>query len=220
MKRLLMVSALLLTQACVYQGGDAGVRLLGVKPMEGETCTVGEQDILTGTLDVSGGRYFLVGLSYESVLVDPAPLEVGDRTVPTVSRDIIFKELVYTYQAEGVTMPAEEVFPIYLVIRPTETEDGTVQRVPLLTESARKALSTLPVSLTAPAAKVFVSMQLRGNMTSGSAISTNTITFPLTVYNTGFAPDTGTCAAGGTAAPPASFACGEPGQGGPICRGP
>ncbi len=217
MKRLLMVSALLLTQACVYQQGDAGVRLMGVKPMEGDDCTLGELDILTGSLDVSGGRSFLVGLTYESELVDPDPLDLGDRTVPVVSREIVIKELVYTYQAEGVTMPAEEVFPIYLVIRPSQADEGTVQRVPLLTDAARKALSALPVSLTAPVGRVFVSIQMRGNMTSGTALNTNTITFPLTLYNTGYSP-TGGCTAGGVAADASSFACGEMGQGGPICR--
>jgi len=218
MKRLLMVSALLLTQACVYQQGDAAVRLLGILPMEGAECTLGSKPILTGSLDVSGGTYFLAALSYESSLVDPEPLELGDRTVPTVSRDIVFKEIVYTYQAEGVTMPGEEVFPIYLVIRPSDNSDGTVEGVSMLTEAARKALATLPVSLTAPVGKVFVNVQLRGNMTSGTAVSTNTITFPLTIYNTGFAPDTGACTAGGSPTAATEFTCGERGQGGRICR--
>lgn len=220
MKRLLMVSALLLTQACVYQQGDAGVRLLGVKPMLGATaddCEVGTDDLLIGTYDVSGGENYRIGLSYESLLVDPEPLDLGDRVVPPEARDIIIEELVFRYEAEGLTLPGEEVIPVYFVIRPNASADSTLRGVPLLTETARSALLALPANLKTPVATVFVSMQLRGHMTSGSIVTSNAINFPLNVYNTGYSPATG-CAAGGTLTAADKFPCSRLGQEGLVCR--
>ncbi len=223
MKRLLMVSALLLSQACVYQQGDSGIRLIGLQRLQGDanSCEASEEDMLVGSYDVSGGQTYVAGtLRYESVLVDPEPLEVGDRTLPVESRDIVIEEVVFSYRVEGVTMPAEEAVPVYFVIRPNATEGSAIRRVPLVTEAARRALVAglpVPTPRTSPAGTLYVSMQLRGHMTSGGSIASNTITFPLTVYNTGFSPEAGNCTAGGNPLPADAFTCSIRGQEGLVC---
>jgi hypothetical protein len=213
LKQWMMVAVLAASSvACVANQGDAPIRLLGARTLTTEDtgCTAGDRQLLSGSLDVSGGASYLLALNLESQL----------RESTNVLNDVTLTEVVLSYESQPrLSLPNEERIPIYAVIRPGTSEDSSI----LLDALGPKALTVLRDAVaTDQAVTVLSTIQAKGHLGGGQSVETNEISFPITVINSGFDPASGKCLdASQTVSPTAEGPCGQLGQDtGPICGAP
>jgi hypothetical protein len=202
MKRAMLMAALLLAQVSCVGGGDSAVRLLHARVLKEEAgaCSLSEVSITQGTLDVSGGRNYLLGINIESNLADPT-LAVGN--VDFNSRghnDVILNELVLSYRTEpSVALPQEESIPVYLLLR-AESNEQSFLVFPAIGPQAFAQLRGA-VGL-GQQVTLIITVKARGEMGGKQGtVETNAMSFPIVLLNSGFDSFTGTCPSGGQPVP-------------------
>lgn len=194
MKRLLLVAALAASAVSCVEGNRA-VQILQANRM-GADCAVTEA-LLNGMLNYDVSTNYLANFTIFS------PVSEQD----SANRlDFFGREIVLNYESRNPsTSFTEEVIPIYLVV-PAGTTDTSVI-VPMIGDKARAKLEgAVPPS--PDAMTLLVSVRIRGEMSSGSAVETNEAIFPIQITRAG-----SRCVAGQRVVP-AAGSCANPGQNG------
>ncbi len=223
MKRWMVLATLAASvTGCVANQGDAPVRFLGARVLKSEAagCGLGELQLAQGTLDVSGGGSYLLGVNVETNNISQPIVINGEVFSGPGLSDINMREMVLTYQSQpSLTLPTEERIPFYAVFRPGTTGTGSFA---LLYAIGPKALEALQASVAVgETVTVLATLKAVGQFSGGAPVETNKITFPIIVYNSGFNPQTGTCPVAGQQPVGYWGPCNQVGQDtGAICSAP
>jgi hypothetical protein len=199
MKRLLLIAALAAGAVSCVEGNRA-VQILQANVL-GADCSAGESQ-LNGTLNYDISNAYLASFTIFSPVLEQ----------DTNRLDFFGNEIVLNYEARlrdpALPTPTftEEAIPVHLVVAAGETDSTVV--VNLIGDKARAKLEgTVP---TAPEVMtLLVSMKIKGEMSSGSSVETNEVTFPISISRRG-----GACAAGKVTTPKEDGPCANPGQDG------
>ncbi|MBX7113495.1 MAG: hypothetical protein K1X64_04105 [Myxococcaceae bacterium] len=169
--------------ACVPN--DTPVRILEAFGLEGGgvpgKCKVNDISQGGGSLDISVKGSYSIAFKMVSEIVDSTKFGGTSEFAGGEHRnDFEATVLALSYTSTPRMNLAAENLPIHLTIG--QSTDYTLY-TNLLGPAALGVLSdNLAVG---DSAEVIVSMQLRGNLLSGQALSTNTVKFPITVYKSG-----------------------------------
>ena len=200
--KLLPVLLLVSMGSCVPN--ETPVRILDSYPLEGAgtpgKCTLADIRQYNGSLDISVRSRYLIAFKLASEIEDSSAFGGTGEFVGNDHRnDFEANTMVMSYTSTPrMTFPTENL-PIHIVVH--QSEDDTDMLVDLIGPQAFTVLAdNLAVG---DSADVVVSFHLRGALLSGQAMSTNTVTFPIRVYNGG----TTTC--GGGDRPALNGPCGE-----------
>jgi hypothetical protein len=226
MKRLMVLATLAASvTGCVANQGDAPVRFLGVRSLKSESggCALGDFQLAQGSLDVSGGGTYLMGVNIETN-TGARPIVINNETFSSGGlNDINLQEVVLTYQSQpSLSLPAEDRIPFYAVFRPGTTGDESYA---LMYAIGPKALAVLrdPAALPVGGQPVTLLTTIKavGRFSGGMPVETNEITFPIIVRNSGYNPENNTCPVSGQVPLGLEGPCGQAGQDtGAICRVP
>jgi hypothetical protein len=225
MKRLMVLATLAASvTGCVANQGDAPVRFLGARALKSESggCGLADLQLAQGSLDISGGGSYLLGVNVETNNISQ-PIVINGETFsgPGLS-DINMREVVLTYQSQpSITLPMEERIPYYAVFRPGTSSTGSFA---LMYAIGPKALEALRASVgVGETVTVLSTIKAVGQFSGGAPVETNKITFPIVVYNSGFNPQNPTMLCPVTGQQPVGYwgPCNQVGQDtGPICAVP
>jgi hypothetical protein len=188
-------SVLLILAATVVSCGvnESPIKLLDVAAMEAlstveETvCTPSSDFFLSaGAVDinplVSPIPTYFAWFRMESNMQPIVTATGGDVIAGASRNDWYSSRVFYTYESIPPTTWESESNPAYIVLRAAEGDDRTGGIVlNLIQPKAAARLTTLATPL-----ELFVSVRVDGALSSGQAISSNTITFPINVYRSGF----------------------------------
>jgi len=196
MKRLLLVAALAAGGVSCVEGNRA-VQILQANQMDAD-CSTGES-LINGTLNYDVSNNYLANFT----IFSPVQTQAGGSSNRL---DFFGKEIVLNYESRNPPVSfSEESIPVHLVVTAGENDSSVV--VPLIGDKARAKLEgtvpTFPDVMT-----LLVSLRIRGEMSSGSSVETNEVTFPIQISRAGPA-----CAAG-KVLKPEDGACANPGQNG------
>jgi hypothetical protein len=214
--RSLTAAALLLASACTpnYQP----ILITGIFPPEetdvrGACLTGGKPSVAqySGALNagVTNGYYML--LTLDSLLKN-------DELSPS-SNTVVLNEVQYTYTTSPgpvgtpVGFPGSETATLSFSIKASSADNLVL--VDLIGPQAKQALLTVPAASYAEYFTLKVQMQFRGQTLGNTALTTNSISFPIDIYNVGFS-----CPAGSVLKP--NGPCGNTGQDGSalLCCSP
>ncbi|HEX8704514.1 MAG TPA: hypothetical protein VF815_37125 [Myxococcaceae bacterium] len=186
MKRLLL-SAVLAASSVSCVEGNRAVQILQANEL-GADCSAGEA-VLNGFLNYDLSNAYLANFS----IFSPVQATGNNRL------DFFGQEIVLNYESENPSVNfTEEAIPVHLVVSAGETDSNVV--VNLIGDKARarleNAVPTFPDVMT-----LLASMRIRGEMSSGSSVETNEVTFPIQITRAGspcpagkvLTPEEGTC---------------------------
>jgi len=193
MKRLLLIAALAAGAVSCVEGNRA-VQILQANQM-GADCAAGDA-LLNGTLNYDISNVYLANFT----IFSPVQAQDDNRL------DFFGKEIVLNYESRTPSVSfSEEAIPVHLVVAAGETDSSVV--INLIGDKARAKLEGAVPS--APdAMTLLVSLRIRGELSSGNAVETNEVTFPITISRAG-----SLCAAGKVLTPE-DGPCANPGQNG------
>ncbi len=181
---------------------DSSIHILNAFPLSSTTgaqgCTALTIAIYAGTLDISGTSRYLLQFQMESTFA-----LINDGLQGPSRNDFIADAILFSYSATPpVAGLANEVLPIFFRI-PAGAGTGTFLQMYLTTANTQQALraSVGPGQIV----NLNVTVQVRGALASGQKLTSNKVTFPIQVFNSGFSG----CAAGDVRIP--SGPCGAPG---------
>jgi hypothetical protein len=143
-----------------------------------------------GTLDASGAGTYLIGMDISSDLakgsqIDSTGMEVGSPSINT----FVVEFLAVTYTAKdamsGATVGgafAPENLPVTFQVAPLTDKNQLITEI-----IGPKAAAQLAGVVTNPAQNVIftVSMTLKGHLEAGGALSSDTVSYPITVTTSG-----------------------------------
>lgn len=185
MKTKLIAAFLLVTMgSCVPN--ETAVRILDTVGFEGGgnpgECTLNDIRQGGGSLDLSVRSSYRIAFKMASEIEDSSNFGGTTDFVGNDHRnDFEMTTLALTYSSTPRFNFTAENVPVHLLVRQSE-EDATVY----LDLMAPLAIGVLSDNLAVgDSAEVIVTAQLRGNLLSGQALSTNTIKYPITVYKSG-----------------------------------
>jgi hypothetical protein len=173
---------------------DSPIRLLGARPLlpsdTGE-CKAAEIQLLSGSLDVSATNAYVIQFDVQSDL-QQISTTVGGETVAGPGRNDFFaNEIVYSYASTPSFAFEQEAKPVHFVVPAGAGSDKSFVILNLIAPKAAQQLTTwVPTGAGIPPDQPYnlnVTIQARGNLQSGQAITTNQVTYPIRVFNTGFA---------------------------------
>lgn len=223
MKRLLVLATLAASvTGCVADQGDAPVRLLGVRSLSGTAaqCTLGDTQQAQGSLDISGGGTYVMGVNVETINAAQPVVVNGETFSGPGLGDVNLRELVLTYESEpSLSLPAEERIPYYAVFRPqTAGADSFALLYAIGPEALAELQRSVPVGTTVT---LLSTVKAVGKFSGGATVETNEITYPIIVRNSGYNRATNTCPVAGQQPVGLLGPCDQPGQDtGLICRVP
>jgi len=186
---------------------DSSIHILNAFPLSSTTgaqgCTALTIAIYAGTLDISGTSRYLLQFQMESTFAQISTVGTTDVIQGPQRNDFIADAILFSYSATPpVAGLANEVLPIFFRI-PAGAGTGTFLQMYLTTANTQQALraSVGPGQIV----NLNVTVQVRGALASGQKLTSNKVTFPIQVFNSGFSG----CAAGDVRIP--SGPCGAPG---------
>jgi hypothetical protein len=193
MKRLLLIAALAAGAVSCVEGNRA-VQILQANQLSAD-CSAGES-LLNGLLNYDASNIYLANFT----IFSPVLAQDNNRL------DFFGKEIVLNYESRNPSVNfTEEAIPVHLVVAAGETDSTVV--INLIGDKARAKLEgsvpSAPDRMT-----LLVSMKIRGELSSGNAVETNEVTFPISISRAGPA-----CAAGKVLTPE-DGSCANPGQNG------
>ncbi len=221
MKRWIMLAALAASSVgCVAGQGDAPVRFVDVRTLSGTggTCALGSTQQASGLLDISAGNSYLLGLRVETTTAVPGNVINGRGLGGSGLNDFLFQEVVLSYQSQpSLPLPKEERIPVYGVFRPsTPAESGSFAVLYVL---GPKALEVLADSVSDEEVTVLVTLKVAGRYSSGQTAETNEVTYPITVFSSGYSVDDNSCPAPRVPST-TGWPCDNEGQDNAVCRAP
>jgi hypothetical protein len=201
MKRLLLIAALTAGAVSCVEGNRA-IQILESREV-GVDCEPGNP-LLVGSLNYDVTNIYLANFTLFS------PIQQGDDSPNRL--DFFGREIVLNYESQNPPITFnEEIRPVYLVVG-AGSEDATVT-LNLIGDKARAKLEGV-VPTSPEAMTLLVSLRIRGELSSGTAVETNEVTFPIQISRAGPA-----CPAGQVLTVQEG-ACFNPGQSGqkPTCQ--
>lgn len=185
------VAAALVVVGCVPN--DSPIRLLGARPLlpsEDGTCEAADYQLLAGSLDVSAIDRYLIQFDMQSDL-QQISTTVGGETIAGPGRNDFFaNEIVFSYEASPSFGFEQEAIPIHFVIPAGAGSDKSYVILNLIAPKAAQQLTTwAPTGAGIPPDQPYnltVTLQARGNLQSGQPITTNEVSYPIRVFNSGF----------------------------------
>ena len=212
----IIVAAALAASGCVT---DQPLLVTGIFSLDADhkgACIPSAVALGSGSLDLAGFGDYLISMDVVNSLDDTIETRGGEQTlIGGIHRNtVILDTITYTYTSVPAVNFAQEANPLALVLLPSGTALAKNQiRLPLFNRKAlQKLYAELPGALT-PAGTldirdVKIKVVFSGSVVSGGRISSVPITFPVTVFNSGFK-----CAAGDTFGPlgPCASAGGQDG---------
>jgi hypothetical protein len=196
-----------LGSACVP--GNSPIRIVDFLPVDTSKCTAADMNTIeSGRLDASGAGVYLVGVSVDSDLAKVTQLDSTGAPIsgPGANNFVVeFAAMTYTAKdaMSGATVGgafAPEQVPLSAVIPPASTKNELVLSIIGPKAAARLVTTVTPMN---PVVILSVGVTLKGHVESGASLSSNTLTFPITVTTTN-----ASCANGFSKSAP----CAEPGQ--------
>jgi|CXWL01.1.fsa_nt_gi hypothetical protein len=202
--KLLPLALLLSLGACVPN--ETPVRILDTYGLKGDTepgeCKLEDFRQYAGSLDIAVARSYLLALKLSSEITDSASLGGTAEFTGHKERNAFeVQQIALSYTSTPrLNLPAENV-PAHIIVH--QNEVNTDMLAYMIGPAAMTVLAdNIAVG---DSVDLVVNFQLRGALLSGQPLSTNTIKFPIEVYNSGttacVAPDraayTGPCGATG-----------------------
>lgn len=204
LKRALTLALALATTGCAQQYQP--LLITGIFPPPaaagGGGCEITKPSVAqyAGSLNVGvSDRYYMI-LTLDSLLQDPSS---APSSTPG-SNTVVLNELVYTYSGAPVPFP-NETASISFAVKAASSDNLVL--VDLLGPVAKDSVLSVPPTAYADAFTLKVQVEFRGQTLAGTAVRTNSVTFPIDIYNVGL-----TCGSGQMIKP--SGPCGNTGQDG------
>lgn len=202
--KLLPVLLLLGVGACTPN--ETPVRILDTFGLKGGgtsgECEKSDLQQGAGSLDISVRGSYLIALRLTSEINDTSNLGgIGNFVGGDDRNSFEIQQAVLTYTSTPRLSFVTETLPVHLLVRQEASDDTLI--APLIGPKAAEVLSGNVAA--SDQVELIVSLQLRGVLLSGQALSTNTIKYPITIFNSG----TAACAA--TDRPALNGPCGGPG---------
>jgi hypothetical protein len=211
-----LITGLLLGLGSACIPGNSPIRIEGATDVT-DKCLPGSDMILHGTLDISGPGTYIVGFQVHSEIAAPSQPNTNMTELDTPgAHNFVADVFSVSYKATDpvITFVGESV-PIFGVVTPGQTTNifGNIM--------GQKAIEALRMRVTDPNADpkttLSVAVQIKGHLQSGESITSDAITYPITVFTSGQ-----NCVNGFVAAGPCSAggAGGSPGQDGfaVVCK--
>ena len=194
----------LLSAACAPVGSDSPIRLLGASALSGtaSSCAASKDvESIDGSLDISASQQFWMAFNKQSDM-QPLTTTVNSEVLAGPDRnDFIADQMIFTYSSTPALPFEPETQGVYGVIKAGE-QSGTIK----LNLLAPNAAQLLQAKLgRGDSVELVATFTLSGALASGQKLKSNTIAFPIQVFNSGFAG----CPAGDIPAP--TGPCGVPG---------
>jgi hypothetical protein len=183
----LLTASLALVFAAGCSINDSAVRILGARPLDvvdegGTECETRDEQLLSGSLDIAAQSSYIIQLDMESDL-QAINTTSGGQVIADPSRNNFYgRTIFFEYSSTpALTFELEEV-PIHFVVEP---QSDSAVRLGLISFKAAQVLSS--AVLPGDVVELAVGLEIRGQLASGQPIRTNKITYPITIYNSGFA---------------------------------
>jgi hypothetical protein len=183
----------------------------------GDTCGFTDPTLYVegGAIDMSvfgpASSYFQV-FSWESQLQQISTTVNGDTIASSQANTFIANRVQLSYILVGGTNPPNGLINMSATIVAGATPDKNSVGVELLTPEAAQAGNT--ATLAGGSQTLLVTFQIAGNLVSGASSMTNPITYPLTLFRSGYDAATNTCPPGETTH---VTSCNIPGRDIPYC---
>lgn len=187
---------------------DSSIHILNAFPLSptagAQGCTALTIALYSGSLDISATSRYLLQFQMESTFEIINTTGTTDVIQGPQRNDFIADAILFSYSATPpVAGLANEVVPVAFRI-PAGASTGTFMQVYMITANTYQAL--LATVGRGQTVTINITIQVRGRLASGQRLSSNKVTFPIQVYNSGFS---GTCAVGDVRIP--SGPCATPG---------
>jgi hypothetical protein len=134
-----------------------------------------------GSLDIALNAPYVIAFDVSSDLSTDDVTVGGDTVVSGTRNDFVVKEISFTYTSEPAGTFVPERIPAHAVIR---AGDDEVMNISLI---GPKAYATVANLLGAhESVTLMATFRLRGRLAGGQDAETNEVSYPITVYNSGF----------------------------------
>ncbi|HZH04474.1 MAG TPA: hypothetical protein VEY30_11880 [Myxococcaceae bacterium] len=169
---------------------ESSVRILNGYALQsgeaaGGACERQEIAQYRGSLDISANSSYLLAFGTESDF-QSVNTTVGTDTIADGSRNnFIGDQIVFSYMSEPSLPFEEERTNIHFVIEPGANGDDSFVILDLLGPKAAELLRN-NVSV-GNSAELQISFYVKGKTAAGGDVETNTVAYPITIRNTGFA---------------------------------
>jgi len=209
-----VVIALVLSSLCACSGDEQSIRFLGAQRLDAQCKPAGGDTTFAsdGSLDISVRNRYLISFVFQST-IETATTTVGGQPLAGSARgDAYVDSVTFAYSSDPAVAIPSETIPQYLVVHPGTNNNQF--GLDLITPKALNALQTT-LNNAGGSLTLLVSVTANGHIEySGAKFTSNTITFPITVFNSG-APPGGNCTtATGTPGVLVDSAAGPCGSGG------
>lgn len=188
LKRALTLALALAATGCAQQYQP--LLITGIFPApeaEGGACTISKPSVAqySGSLNVGlSNRYYMI-LTLDSLLQDPA----GAPNSTPGSNTTVLNEVQLTYTAVAgpigtpVGFPGSETATISFAIKAASSDNLVL--VDLIGPLAKQALLSVPTASYDEYFTLKVEVEFRGQTLAGTAVQSNSVTFPIDIYNVG-----------------------------------
>jgi hypothetical protein len=197
---------------------DAAVRFLNAHTLlptaAGGVCTASTIGIYRGSLDLSGNTNYIlqydVESNYQSIVTTVPPDTVANQS----RNEFVSKRIVFNYTSTPSLPFQTEQLDIYWVVQPNTTTGNWLQLYLLAPQARQLLIDSVQVG---QPVEVLVQFQVFGELASGQKTNTNKVSYPITVYRSGFT----TCRVAGDVRAPTGPCASPGGQDGSLvacCR--
>lgn len=179
LKKQLLMLPLIAVAATGCVESDSPIVILNRLVMS-DTCTVVENVYRpSGSLNLSAGMGYPAFFDIESNMQGLSTDVDGEVVAGPDQNDFISERIDITYSSpSGAAVPAAVTVPYYAAIRAGAPSGDNSIVVDLLPQAARVALA----GVGAQGATILAEFQMHGRLRSGRAISSNTVSYPIQVY--------------------------------------
>lgn len=167
---------------------DSSIRLLNAHALttgvaSSGTCAAQTIGIYRGSLDLAGNTRYILQFEVESTLQSIVTTVPPDTVANQSRNEFVAKRMVLNYSSIPSLPFQPEQVDMYWVVQPN-TSTGNFLQVSLLAPQARQLL--LSSIQAGQSVELLVTMQVFGELASGEKVSTNKVSYPITVYRSGF----------------------------------
>jgi hypothetical protein len=183
---------------------DSPIRILDAHPVKSNCQADLSISQLAGTLDIAAAQTFNLAFELQSDLQQITIQSGGEELATSDRNDFIGDEIVFSYSSiPRRTFDPPESVPVHMVVKPGSTGKNSWFSMNLLSHKAAERL--LNELAPGDSLDLAITLEIRGHLAWGQKLKSNSVTYPVRVYHSGFAG----CPAGDRPAP--TGACGFPG---------
>jgi hypothetical protein len=161
---------------------DSPIRILGARPLDSESCDALDVLRVAGSLDISARGSYYIQLDMESDLQSITTTSGGTAIADGSRNNFYGNEIVLTYTSTPSLNFEVESVPLHFVVEPNAE---AFIRMSLVSDKAARTLAN--AVLLGDTVDLRVQLEFRGVLASGQKLRSNSIIYPITVFNSGFA---------------------------------